>query len=282
MRAGGYLIMKIGLCQMMISKSNKMDNLKRAQYMIHEAVKRGAEIVALPEIFNCYYNLKYFKKYAENPHNYGETLNMLSSTARELGIYLIGGSIPEIDEKGNLYNTSFTFNEKGELIGKYRKIHLFDVNINNKVNFKESDTLTPGNKISVIDTKWGKIGIAICFDIRFPELIRIMALKGANAIFVPAVFSMATGPDHWETLFKSRAVDNQLYMVGIAPARDVNCSYVAYGNSLVADPWGKIINILDEKEGILISELDLDYIQKVRKSLPILKNVRRDIYKSLL
>ncbi|MCC9295836.1 carbon-nitrogen hydrolase family protein [Clostridium sp. WLY-B-L2] len=274
--------MKIGLCQMMVSKSSKKDNLKRAQYMIHEAVHRGAEIVALPEIFNCYYNLKYFREYAESSSNYGETLNMLSSTARELGIYLIGGSIPEIDEKDNLYNTSFIFDESGKLAEKYRKIHLFDVNIQGKINFKESDILTPGNRMPVIDTRWGKIGVIICFDIRFSELVRIMALKGAKIIFVPAVFNMTTGPDHWETLFRSRAMDNQLYMVGISPARNMNYSYVAYGKSLVADPWGKIINILDEKEGILISELNLDYIEKVRSSLPILKNVRKDIYRNVL
>ncbi|MHC6179883.1 carbon-nitrogen hydrolase family protein [Clostridium sp. JNZ X4-2] len=275
-------MIKIGLCQMMVSKSGKKDNLKKAQDMIYEAAHRGAEIIALPEMFNCYYNLKYFGKYAESSYAYGETLNMLSSTAKELGVYLIGGSIPEVDKEGNLYNTSFIFGENGKLIDKYRKIHLFDVNIKDKIAFKESDILTPGNKVMVIDTKWGKIGVAICYDIRFPELMRIMALKGAKIIFVPAVFNITTGSDHWETLFRSRAMDNQLYMVGIAPARDVNCSYVAYGNSLVADPWGKIINILDEKEGILISELDLDYIEKIRDSLPVLKNIRKDVYKITL
>lgn len=275
-------MIKIGLCQMMVSKSSKKDNLKKAQDMIYEAAHRGAEIIALPEMFNCYYNLKYFREYAESSYDYGETLDMLSSTAKELGIYLIGGSIPEVDKEGNLYNTSFIFDEDGKLIEKYRKIHLFDVNIKDKIAFKESDILTPGNKVMVIDTKWGKIGVAICYDIRFPELMRIMALKGAKIIFVPAVFNITTGSDHWETLFRSRAMDNQLYMVGIAPARDTNCSYVAYGNSLVVDPWGKIINILDEKEGILISELNLDYIEKIRDSLPILKNIRKDVYKITL
>lgn len=263
---------------MMVSKSSKKSNLKRAWDMIRETVHRRAELVALPEMFNCNYNIKYFREYAESTYGHGETLDMLSSAAEKFGIYLIGGSIPEIDPNGTLYNTSFIFDENGKLIGKYRKIHLFDVNIKDKMNFRESDVLTPGSEVPVINTKWGKIGVAICYDIRFPELMRIMALKGAKIIFVPAAFNTTTGPEHWETLFKSRALDNQLYMVGISPARNAKSSYVIYGNSLIVNPWGKIINILDEKEGILVSELNLDYIEEVRNSLPVLKNMKKDIY----
>ncbi|WP_368491213.1 carbon-nitrogen hydrolase family protein [Clostridium sp. BJN0013] len=274
--------MKIGLCQMMVLKSSKSDNVKRAKQIIGEAVNKGANIVALPEMFNCPYNIKYFREYAERDNCQGETLSMLSSTAKEMGIYLIGGSIPEIDEKGNIYNTSFVFNELGEIIGKHRKVHLFDIDIKNKITFKESEVLTPGNKATVIDTKWGKIGVAVCYDVRFPELMRLMALQGAKIIFIPASFNTTTGPAHWELLFRSAAVENQLYTVGISPARNVNYSYVSYGNSLIVDPFGNILNILDEKEGILISEIDLNYIDEVRKSLPVLKHRREDLYKITL
>lgn len=271
-------MVKIGLCQMKVLSCSKKANIEKAKNMIVQAADKGADIVVLPEMFNCPYDIKNFREYAEKEFCYGDTLKMLSSVSREKKILLIGGSIPELDRKENVYNTSFVFNKDGNLVGKHRKMHLFDIDIKGEMTFKESKVLTPGNKITIIDTKWGKIGIAICYDIRFPELIRLMALNGAKIVFIPAAFNMTTGPVHWELLFRSRAVDNQIYIAGISPARDTNYSYVAYGHSLVVNPWGTITDILDEKEGILISELDLDYINKVRESLPVIKNRRKDIY----
>ncbi len=130
------------------------------------------------------------------------------------------------------------FDNKGVLIAKHRKVHLFDIDVKGGVTFKESDTLTAGNKITLFNTPWGKLGVMICYDIRFPELSRIMAVKGAKIIFTPAAFNMTTGPAHWDTLFKSRALDNQVYMVGVAPARDENSNYISYGNSLIASLGG--------------------------------------------
>lgn len=268
--------LKIGLCQMMVVKSTKEENIKKAQNMICEAADKGAKIVALPEMFNCPYNNKHFREYAE-AFPEGETIKMLSSTAKDKNIYLIGGSIPEIEDD-KIYNTSFIFDNKGELIGKHRKVHLFDIDIKNGVRFMESEVLSSGSDITLVDSPWGKVGVAICYDIRFPEIIRIMALKGAKIIFIPAAFNMTTGPAHWETLFKSRALDNQLYIAGISPARNTNYSYVAYGNSLITNPWGDIIAKLDEKEGILIQDIDLEYIDEIRDSLPLLKHRRRDLY----
>lgn len=268
---------KIGLCQMMVEKTSKQDNIKKARNMINSAVDQGAEIVALPEMFNCPYDNKYFREYGESSLK-DETLSTLSEVSKEKNIYLVGGSIPELHE-GKVYNSSFIFNNEGKLIGKHRKMHLFDIDIKNKVKFKESEVLTPGDKVTIIDTKWGKMGVAICYDIRFPELTRIMALEGAKVVFIPAAFNMTTGPVHWDLSFRARALDNQIYMVGVSPARNVNYSYVAYGNSLVVDPWGKIINKLDEKEGILVQSINLDYIDEVRESLPLLKHRRTDLYK---
>lgn len=268
--------LRIGLCQMMVVKSTKKENIDKARSMITEAAEKGAQIVSLPEMFNCPYNNKHFREYAEAYPN-GETLNMLSKSAKEKNIYLIGGSIPEIDND-KVYNTSFIFDNQGKLIGKHRKVHLFDIDIKNGVKFKESEVLASGKDITLFNTPWGKVGVAICYDIRFPEILRIMALKGAKVIFIPAAFNMTTGPAHWEILFKSRALDNQIYVAGISPARNINYSYVAYGNSLVTNPWGDIISKLDEKEGILIEDLDLDYIDKVRESLPLLNHRREDIY----
>lgn len=132
--------------------------------------------------------------------------------------------------------------------------------------------------MTVVDTAFGKVGVCLCFDIRFPELSRIMALQGAEAIIIPAAFNMTTGPAHWELHFRGRAVDNQLFMAGCAPARDVNGPYVSYGNSIVTDPWGRILGRLDEKPGILVQEIDLDAIKAVREQLPLIKNRRKDLY----
>jgi omega-amidase len=270
--------LRAALCQMMVVKESKKANILKARNMIYEAADKGADIIALPEMFNCPYNNKHFREYAETYPN-GETLNMLSSAAREKNVFIIGGSIPELDEQGRVFNTSFIFDNNGNLIGKHRKVHLFDIDIKNGIRFKESEVLTSGSDITIVDTPWGKVGVAICYDIRFPELIRLMALKGAKTVFVPAAFNMTTGPAHWELLFKSRALDNQIFVAGISPARNENYSYVAYGNSLIANPWGSITSRLDEKEGILIQDIDLEYIDEIRESLPLLKHRRGDIYK---
>lgn len=266
----------VGQCQMKVS-FNKEENLNKAEEMINNLSAAGADIIVLPEMFNCPYSNRYFPEYAEEIEN-SETLMRLSSTAMEKGVYIFGGSIPEKDNEGHIYNTCFIFNRKGEIIGKHRKVHLFDIDVPGRIRFKESDILTPGDRVTVVDTEFGRIGAAICYDIRFPEFMRIMSLIGANIIIVPGAFNMTTGPAHWETLFKARAVDNQVYMIGTSPAREENGVYTAYGNSIVVDPWGNVINRLDEKEGIILSEIDLDMVDKIRMELPILKNRRLDIY----
>lgn len=273
--------MKIALCQMKVVE-NKRKNINKAISMIERSIEEKADIIVLPEMFNCPYDNKYFRHYAEKINlkgdSQGETVQALVKAARNNKVYIIGGSIPEIDNEGRIYNTSIVINEQGEILNAHRKIHLFDIDVKGKIAFKESDVLTSGDSPTVVSTHWGKIGIMICYDIRFPELSRIMVEKGAKIIFTPAAFNMTTGPSHWETLFKSRALDNQVYMVGVSPARSKESSYVAYGNSLVASPWGKIIGRLDEKEGILFQNIDLEYEEQIREELPLLKHIRRDLY----
>ncbi|PIH05678.1 carbon-nitrogen hydrolase family protein [Clostridium combesii] len=270
--------LKIALCQMQVQKEKKK-NIKKAIEMLTKAKKENCNIAILPEMFNCPYENKCFKSYGEiiNEENGGETVKAIKKAAKDLELYIVAGSIPEI-EGDKIYNTSMVFDNKGVLIAKHRKVHLFDIDVKGGVTFKESDTLTAGNKITLFNTPWGKLGVMICYDIRFPELSRIMAVKGAKIIFTPAAFNMTTGPAHWDTLFKSRALDNQVYMVGVAPARDENSNYVSYGNSLIASPWGNILAKLDAKEDILFSEIDLDYESKIREELPLLKHIRKDIY----
>lgn len=265
---------KVGVIQMHID-SDKSINLQTAKNFIKKAHTDRVDIVILPEMFCCPYRASKFPLYSEP--EYGPTYQFLSNLSKEYGIYLVGGSVPEKDSYGNIYNTSYVFNRTGNKIGKYRKIHLFDVIINGK-NIKESKTISPGDSICVFDTEYGKIGLAICYDFRFPELARNIVDAGAECIIVPAAFNMKTGPVHWELMFKSRAVDNQIYTIGCAPSRDYNASYVSYGNSLVVSPWGDIINILDDKEGYFVCELDFDYVNQIRSELPLLKHRRKDIY----
>jgi len=266
---------RIGICQLDVTDV-KEQNVQKALEMIKKAAEKGAELVVLPEMFNCPYQLNYFKPFAEEIPE-GFTYQSLSQAAQENKVYLIGGSIPEKD--GNhYYNTSLFFDKNGELIGLHRKIHLFDIDVKGKIAFKESAVLSPGKKITVIETPLAKIGIAICYDIRFPELIRVMALEGAEIICVPAAFNMTTGPLHWETLFRCRAIDNQLFMIAASPARKVTASYVAYGHSLAVDPWGKVINEAGTAEELLIVNLDLTEIQKVRQAIPSWQHRRTDLY----
>ncbi len=266
--------MKLALCQMMVTMDKKY-NLEQAARMIREAASEGADIVALPEMFSCPYANRYFREYAETCD--GETVKILSALAKESGIYLVGGSIPELEDE-KVYNSSFIFGKKGELLGVHRKVHLFDIDVEGGIRFKESDTLTPGNGITVVDTEFCKIGVAICYDVRFPEMARLMALRGAELIILPAAFNMTTGPAHWDLTMRARALDNQVYFAAVSPARDMEGVYRAYGNSCVADPWGQFSAHADEKEQIIYAEIDLKKVKKIRNELPLLKHRRNDIY----
>jgi omega-amidase len=254
---------------------DKERNLAKAESMIREAAKKGAQVIALPEMFNCPYSNKYFREYAEDTG--GKTVGLLSSLAAELKVYLVGGSIPELDQ-GNVYNTSFSFGREGEIIGRHRKIHLFDIDVKGGIRFKESDTLTPGNSMTVIDTEYCKIGVAICYDVRFPELFRKMTLEGARLVILPGAFNMTTGPAHWELTMRARALDNQIYFAAVSPARDTEGPYQAYGNSCVVNPWGEICGKTDARESIVYAEIDLDYLEGIREQLPLLKHRRPALY----
>ncbi|MCD8014331.1 MAG: carbon-nitrogen hydrolase family protein [Lachnospiraceae bacterium] len=209
--------------------------------------------------------------YADNPPEYhadNASEGMQKETLKEA-----------LKETLLVYNTSYIFNRQGEQIAKHRKMHLFDIDIRGGQRFFESETLTAGSQVTVFDTEFGRMGLMICFDIRFPELARLMALNGARAILVPAAFNMTTGPAHWELAFRSRAVDNQVFMVGCSPARDMESSYHAYGNSLVVSPWGDIRARLDERESILFCDIDLNETGTIREQLPLLRARRTDVYR---
>lgn len=266
--------LKIGLIQMKV-EDNKKQNLMKASQLVTKITIEKPDIVILPEMFSCPYVAYNFPIYAEEEGDY--SFSFLSSIAKTNNIYLVAGSIPE-KEKDKIYNTSYVFDREGKLIGKHRKVHLFDINIKNKQKFKESDTLTGGDNVTVFDTEFGKIGLCICYDIRFPELSRLMVDKGAKAIIIPASFNLTTGPAHWHTLFKSRAIDNQVFTIGCSPARDYNSPYISYGHSLITSPFGEILCELDESENLITYSIDLDYVDQVREELPLLRHRRHDLY----
>jgi len=260
--------MRIAMLQLRVYM-NKQENLDNAERMLRQAAKNDVDMAVLPEMFCCPYGNKYFKIYGEEEG--GPAYERLSNLAKELGIYIVGGSIPEL-EGDKIYNTSYVFDRNGENIAKHRKVHMFDINIPGKKVFLESDTLTPGDKTTVFDTEFGKMGLCVCFDFRFQAMSKEMGDAGARIIIVPAAFNMITGPAHWELMIRQRAVDNQLFTVAVAPARDESFTgYISYANSMAADPWGRVLTRLGEKEDIGYADIDFDLIETTRNSLPIVR-----------
>lgn len=264
---------KAAVCQLR-TETDSAVTLSKAETMIKEAARNGAEVICLPEMFSCPYASEYFRLSAAQGH---ETVKKaMSGWAAENNILLIGGSVPEC-ENGRLYNTCFVFDEHGKEIARHRKVHLFDVDIPG-MRFLESASFTPGNEITVFDTKFGTFGAAVCFDVRFPELFRAMAERGAQVVFLPAQFNMKTGPAHWELSLRMRALDNEIFMVGASAARYEGFSYECWGHSLVADPFGTVIASCDEKEQILYADVDPARVDTVRKQLPTFERLREDVY----
>ena len=235
--------MRLAQIQMHVT-ADKTANLRHAEELLRSV--RGADMAILPEMFCCPYDSSCFRAYGEPAG--GAAYQMLSRTARELGLWLVGGSLPELDD-GRVYNTSFVFDPQGVCVARHRKMHLFDIDVEGGQRFRESE-----------------------------ELCRVMALEGARVLLAPAAFNMTTGPAHWELLLRQRAVDNQCFTVGTSPARDESASYVAWGHSMVCDPWGTVLHQCGAGEEVAVTELDMTRIDAVRRQLPILSARRTDVY----
>ncbi|KAE8379964.1 carbon-nitrogen hydrolase [Aspergillus bertholletiae] len=277
--------LKLALVQL-ASGADKAVNLAHARTKVLEAAQAGAKLIVLPECFNSPYGTQYFPKYAETLHpsppteDQSPSYHALSAIAAEAKAYLVGGSIPELEPTTKkYYNTSLVFSPTGSLIGTHRKTHLFDIDIPGKITFKESEVLSPGNQLTIVDLpEYGKIGLAICYDIRFPEAGMIAARKGAFALIYPGAFNMTTGPMHWSLLARARAVDNQLYVGLCSPARDMDATYHAWGHSLIANPSAEVLVEAEDKETIVYADLDNDAIQGTRKGIPVYTQRRFDLY----
>ncbi|KAL8293623.1 hypothetical protein RQP46_000324 [Phenoliferia psychrophenolica] len=285
---------RVALVQLGGTTDVKADNLSRARTAIETAALGGGgakpDLIVLPEVFNSPYATASFPKYAEKiafekgttydlARSESESVKVLSEAAKAAGVWLIGGSIPERGADDKIYNSSPTFSPDGALVALHRKVHLFDIDIPGGITFKESETLTGGNDLTIVETPFGKIGIAICYDLRFPEMAMDAARKGCIAMIYPAAFNTTTGPLHWDLLQRARAVDNQFFVIMCSPARATSGDgYKAYGYSGVTNPMGKIVAQLEEKEGILFVDIDVDEVNKARAGIPVTVQRRFDVY----
>ncbi|PWZ57741.1 Omega-amidase, chloroplastic [Zea mays] len=270
---------KVALCQLSVT-ADKNRNIAHARAAIEKAASEGAKLVLLPEIWNGPYSNDSFPEYAEDIEAGGDaapSFSMMSEVARSLQVTLVGGSIAE-RSGNNLYNTCCIFGSDGKLKGKHRKIHLFDIDIPGKITFKESKTLTAGHYPTVVDTDVGRIGIGICYDIRFQELAMLYAARGAHLLCYPGAFNMTTGPLHWELLQRARATDNQLFVATCGPARDTSAGYVAWGHSTLVGPFGEVIATTEHEETTIIAEIDYSLIEQRRQFLPLQHQRRGDLY----
>lgn len=273
-------------CVQLASGADKAANLARAAEQVSKAAKSGSKIVVLPECFNSPYGCDFFPSYAEvlqpSPptQEASPSFHALAEMARANGVYLVGGSIPELNpENKKYYNTCLVFDPQGKHIGTHCKVHLFDIDIPGKIKFKESDVLSPGNKVTLVDLpEYGSIAIAICYDVRFPELAMVAARKGAFALVYPGAFNLTTGDLHWKLLARGRAIDNQIYVAMCSPARDMTASYHAWGHSLIVDPMAKVLVEADEKETIVEAELFGANIDESRSNIPLNTQRRFDVY----
>jgi predicted amidohydrolase len=255
--------------------SDEAANWESARSLIERAAGYGARLVATPE--NTNYLGPHEEKVRRAEPLEGPTVTRFADLARRLGVWLLLGSYNEkSDEPSRCYNTSVLFSPEGTIVATYRKIHLFDVDVPGGVRFAESATCKPGEEIVVAGTELGKLGLSICYDLRFAELYRKMTDQGAQILTVPAAFTLVTGKDHWEPLMRARAIENQCYV--LAPAQhgehDDAGLKASYGHAMIVDPWGLVVARASDGPGIALAEIDLERAARIRRAIPVAQHRR--------
>jgi predicted amidohydrolase len=259
------------------SQDDKQANIAEALAGIDRAARMGARFVSLPETWSYLGPGKGSHAAAERVP--GDLTRILADKARERSIYLHAGSILEkVSEHDKLYNTTVVFDPSGDIVARYRKMHLFDVDIAGQKAFRESDEIEPGEEIVTFDLDGIRVGLAICYDVRFPELFRILALSGAEIIMLPAAFTLMTGKDHWEPLIRARAIENTVFMIAAAQVGSHPPGRMCFGRSMVVDPWGVVLAQAGDIPTVITATLELDEISRVRRQIPSLKNRTPDRY----
>lgn len=260
----------------MTSRADKAHNLRTADELVRKAARRGATFIGLPENF-AWLGPEAGRTAAAEPLE-GPTLTHFAALARELKVTLLAGSVLETGPlDGRVFNTSVLLGPEGARLGVYRKIHLFDVEVGDGQHYHESAAVAPGAQVVVADAPLGKVGLSVCYDLRFPELYRLQADAGAVLLTVPAAFTLATGKDHWEVLLRARAIENQAYVVAPAQQGRHAQDRMTWGHAMVVDPWGLVTARASEGEGLAMSEFDLSLLEKIRRSLPALQHRRLGI-----
>jgi len=265
-------------CVQLTSRADKAENLEKTERLVAQAGASGADVVLLPEKWNAIGGVETLHEAAETIEG-GESVEAMRGWAAQHGITLVGGSITERREgREKLSNTSLVFDPDGELVALYRKIHLFDVDVGGH-RYRESDAEEPGEEPVVARLEGWPIGLTVCYDLRFPELYRILALEGAELVTVPAHFTLYTGKDHWHVLLRARAIENQNYVAAAAQIGETIPGKPSYGRSLIVDPWGIVLAQAPDEETVISAELDRARLEEVRRNLPSLKNRRADAYR---
>ncbi|GEL74947.1 carbon-nitrogen hydrolase family protein [Myxococcus virescens] len=259
----------------MVSTADKAHNLEAATRLVRRAAALGARLVGLPENFSWMGPEPERQDAAEGLD--GPTLSRMAGLARELKVTLLAGSVLETGAPGRrLYNTSVLFGPGGERLAVYRKIHLFDVEVGDGATYQESVAVAPGTEVVSAETEVGRLGLSVCYDLRFPELYRRLSREGATLLAVPAAFTLMTGKDHWEVLLRARAIENQAYVLAPAQGGRHSANRVTYGHALVVDPWGLVTARASEGEGLALAPVDPELQARIRRNLPCLEHRRLD------
>jgi len=257
----------------MSSGSNRAANVARATELVREAAARGARLVVLPEVF-AWRGPRGEEAAVAEPVP-GATTETLAVLAGALGVWLCAGSLLErVPGEDRAYNTSCLFDPHGALVARYRKIHLFDVELPGRVSVRESATRVPGGEVVALPTELGTLGLSVCYDLRFPELYRRLVRAGAEILLVPSAFTFPTGAAHWEVLCRARAVENQCYVIAPDQTGTSPHGFLDWGDSLIVDPWGRVLARGGEGEGVVTAEVDRAYLARVRRELPCLTHAR--------
>jgi deaminated glutathione amidase len=264
--------MRVAVCQLN-ARDDRAANLAQAERLLIRAADAGADLALLPEYVDYLGPATGLPK----PESVdGEFGTFFAETARRLGIWVIAGSFHESGpDPERTYNTSLVFDRAGALAASYRKIHLYDVEIPGRVSYRESATVAPGLDPVVIEVEGLRVGLSICYDLRFPELYRRLAVDGAaELLVVPAAFMLHTGRDHWEVLLRARAIENQCFVAAAGQTGDHDPGRTCFGRSMVIDPWGTVLSQLPDGSGMVVADLDLDRLRQIRAELPSLANRR--------
>lgn len=261
--------MKVAAIQM-ISSADMTHNIARAAQLLQDAKQRGAELILMPEYWPLMGMQDTDKIAAAEANGTGKMQSFMAEQAKQLGVWLIGGTVPLVsDEPDKVLNTTLVFDPSGRQIARYDKIHLFGFTKGDE-SYQESKTITPGKQVVSFEAGFGRVGLSVCYDLRFPEMYR--AMGSCALIVVPAAFTYTTGQAHWEILLRARAIENQCYVLASAQGGVHQNGRRTWGHSMLIDPWGKIIEVLPEGEGVIAGEIDLHALDVIRTSLPALKH----------